>query len=142
MNIATALKSEISRVARKEVRAGVSVLKKSSSKYRTDIASLKRQITQLERLVGQLSKGTRKKVTEPSDEPATVSRYSAKNVAALRKKLDLSAADFGLILGVSGASIYLWEQGKTRPRAGNLPAIAAVRAMSKASALEHLASLK
>lgn len=143
MNIAAALKSEISRVARKEVRAEVSGLKKASSKYRSDIASLKRQITQLERLVGQLSKGTRKKAHEPSkDESATVARYSAKNLAALRKRLGLSAADFGLLLGVSGASIYLWEQGKTRPRAGNMPAIAAVRAMSNASALEHLASLK
>lgn len=142
MNIAAALKSEISRVARKEVRAEVSALKKSSSKYRSDIATLKRQIAQLERQVGQLSKGIRKKVADPSNEPVTVSRYSAKNLAALRKKLDLSAADFGLILGVSGASIYLWEQGKTRPRAGNMPAIAAVRAMSKASALEYLASLK
>lgn len=142
MNIATALKSEISRVARKEVRAEVAALKNSSSKYRSDIAGLRRQITQLERLVGQLSKSIRKKVAETSNEPATVSRYSAKNLAGLRKKLGLSAADFGLILGVSGASIYLWEQGKTRPRAGNMPAIAAVRAMSKASALEHLASLK
>jgi len=143
MNIATALKSEISRVARKEIRTEVSALRKSSSKYRSDIAGLKRQITQLERLVAQLSKDTRKKVLErSSDERTTVNRYSAKNLASLRQKLGLSAADFGLILGVSGASIYLWEQGKTRPRAGNMPAIAAARTMSKKSALEHLASLK
>lgn len=143
MNIAAALKSEISRVARKEVRAEVSALKKASSKYRSDIASLKRQITQLERLVGQLSKGSQKMVAEPfAGKSAIVARYSAKNLAALRKKLGLSAADFGLVLGVSGASIYLWEQGKTRPRAGNMPAIAAARAMSKAAVLKHLASLK
>ena len=143
MNIATALKSEISRVARKEVRAEVSALKKASSKYRSDIAGLKRQIMQLERLVGQLSKGARKKVAEPSTgEPATVARYSAKNLAASRKKLGLSAADFGLLVGVSGASVYLWEQDKTRPRARNMPAIAAVRELSKKSAQEHLGTLK
>lgn len=143
MNIAAAFKSEISRVARKEVRAEVSALKKASSKYRSDIASLKRQITQLERLVAQLSKGARKKVAEPSgDESATVARYSAKNLAALRKRLGLPAVDFGLLLGVSGASIYLWEQGKTRPRVSSMPAIAAVRAMSRASALERLATLR
>lgn len=143
MNIATALKSEISRVARKEVRAEVSVLKKSSSKYRSDIAELKRRVVQLERLVSHLAKATQRKRAEPSSgEPAVVTRYSAKNLAALRKKLGLSAADFGLILGVSGASIYLWEQAETRPRARNMPAIASLRAMSKKAALEHLATLK
>ncbi|MBI2726340.1 MAG: helix-turn-helix domain-containing protein [Polaromonas sp.] len=143
MNIATALKSEISRVARKEVRAEVSALKSASSRYRSDIADLKRRIAQLERLVGQLSKGTRKRVAEASDaQPATVTRYSAKNLAALRKKLGLSAADFGKLLGVSGASVYLWEDGKTRPREKNMPAISRLRGMGKKAALQLLATLK
>ena len=143
MNIATALKSEISRVARKEVRAEVIALRKASSKYRADIAELKRRLAQLEKMAGQLSKGSRKKAVEVTEgNPLTVTRYSAKNLAALRKKLDLSAADFGKLLGVSGAAIYLWERGETRPRANNMPAIAALRAMSKKAALEHLATLK
>ncbi|MES1979824.1 MAG: helix-turn-helix domain-containing protein [Pseudomonadota bacterium] len=142
MNIATALKSEISRVARKEVRAELSALKSASSRYRSDIAELKRRIVQLERLVGQLSKGNRKTVAAVSDaEPATVTRYSAKNLASLRKKLGLSAADFGKLLGVSGASIYLWEEGKTRPREKNMPSIARVRAMGKKAAMEALSAL-
>ena len=142
MNIATALKSEISRVARKEVRAEVSALKSASSRYRSDIAELKRRIVQLERLVGQLSKGTRKRVAEvQGSEPAIVTRYSAKNLASLRKKLGLSAADFGKLLGVSGASIYLWEEGKTRPRERNMPAIARVRGMGKKAAMEALVGL-
>ncbi len=143
MNIATALKSEISRVARKEVRAEVTALKAASSRYRSDIAELKRRIVQLERLVGQLSKGTRKKAAETSDgQPATVTRYSAKNLASLRRKLGLSAADFGKLLGVSGASIYLWEEGKTRPREKNMPAIAKLRGMGKKAAFAQLATLK
>lgn len=143
MNIATALKTEISRVARKEVRAEVTDLKKVTSKYRSDIAELKRRVVQIERLLGQLSRGTKMRAAQPSSsEPAKVIRYSAKNLAALRKKLGLSAADFGLLLGVSGASIYLWEQGETRPRERNMPKIAEVRGMSKVTALEHLATLK
>ncbi len=125
MNIATVLKSEIARGAAKAARAEVAALKKASSRYRSDIAELKRRIAGLERLVGQLGKGTRKKAVQaPEGTTATVSRYSAKNLASLRKKLDLSAADFGLLLGVSGASVYLWEQGETRPRPRNMPAIA------------------
>ena len=143
MNIATALKSEISRVARKEVRAEVSALKKASSKYRSDIADLKRRIAELERLAGKPGRGRPKKlVVGPEGAATTVTRYSAKNVAALRKKLDLSAADFGLLLGVTGPAVYLWEQGKSRPRPRNMPAIAALRALSKKAALGQLAALK
>lgn len=141
MNIATALKSEISRVARKEVRTEASALKKASAKYRADIAELKRRVAQLERLVGQLSKGKHTKAVVASEEAEvpTVTRYSAKNLAALRKRLGLSAADLGKLLGVSGASIYLWEEGKIRPRDKNMPAIARVRAMNKKAAMEMLA---
>jgi DNA-binding transcriptional regulator YiaG len=143
MNIATALKSEISRVARKEVRAEVSALKSASSRYRSDIAELKRRIVQLERLVGQLSKSPPKKAAEAQGgEPGKVTRYSARNLASLRRKLGLSAADFGKLLGVSGASVYLWEEGKTRPRERHMPAIARVRGMGKKAALAEMAALK
>ncbi len=143
MNIAAALRAEVTRVARKEVRVEVSTLKKASSKYRSDIADLKRRLVQLERLVGQLSKGSRKR--EPvaqGDQTATVARYSAKNLTSLRAKLDLSAADLGKLLGVSGASIYLWEQGKTRPRPAHMPGIAAARKMTKKTAQDQLAAMK
>ncbi len=143
MNIATALRAEVTRVARKEIRLEVSALKKASSKYRSDIAELKRRLVQLERLVGQLSKGSRKREPlDQSDQAATVARYSAKNLASLRSKLDLSAADLGKLLGVSGASIYLWEQGKTRPRVAHMPAIAAVRKLTKKTAQDQLVALK
>ena len=36
----------------------------------------------------------------------------------------------GLLLGVSGQSIYLWESGKARPRAETMPAIAALRTLN------------
>ena len=41
-NIATILKAEISRVARKEVRAEIETLKKTSAAYRASIAELRR----------------------------------------------------------------------------------------------------
>ncbi len=47
-NIATVLKSEIARIARKEVRAETLQIKKQSTNYRSQIASLKRQVAALE----------------------------------------------------------------------------------------------
>ncbi len=55
-NIATVLKEEIARVARKETRADTQQLKKASAHYRSDIATLKRRIAALEKLVGRLGK--------------------------------------------------------------------------------------
>lgn len=144
MNIAAALKSEISRVARKEVRADTQTLKKSSAKHRAEIAALKRQIAELERFAKRVSKGGSKKVgvAASTEEVGTVARFSAKGLAAKRKKLGLSASDFGKLIGVSDQSVYKWEDGKTRPRASQMPGIAAVRKMSKKVAVEKLAALR
>lgn len=48
-NIAIALKSEISRLARKEIRAETGSLKKAASQYRSQLAALKRRVETLER---------------------------------------------------------------------------------------------
>jgi hypothetical protein len=47
-NIAALLKSEISRLARRGVRAEVEALRKASSGYQSDIASLKKQVRSLQ----------------------------------------------------------------------------------------------
>jgi DNA-binding transcriptional regulator YiaG len=75
--------------------------------------------------------------SEPSDSPKL--RFSAKGVASLRRRLDLSAADFARLTGVSAQSVYLWERGQ-RPRAKQLEALAAARKLSAAGARELLAS--
>lgn len=55
-NIASLLKAEISRVARKEVRAQVESLRKASGQYCSSIAALKREVTVLERQLARLQK--------------------------------------------------------------------------------------
>ena len=55
-NIATLLKNEIARVARKEVRAETQSLKKAINTHRGEIAALKRNVRALEQKVRQLGK--------------------------------------------------------------------------------------
>lgn len=69
-------------------------------------------------------------------------RFRAAGVAANRKRLGLSAHDFGLLVGASDQSVYLWEQGKARPRPQNLLAIAALRTAGKREVAARLAVLK
>ena len=143
-NIASILKAEISRVARKEVRAEIETLKKASVAHRSSIADLRRQVSALEKELRRVAKSA----VRPSEAPdsggdageVTKRRFSASRLAAHRAKLGLSAASYGLLVGVSGQTIYHWEQGKARPRAAQIEILARVKQLSSREAAERLAS--
>lgn len=147
-NIANVLKEEIARLARKEVRAQTQELKKSSAAYRTHIAALRRRVDQLERELKRVGKpagrgaARAQTVDEAEEDSGTRRRFSATRLAAQRRKLGLSAADFATLLGVSGQSVYKWEHGESRPRARQLEAIAALRGIGKREAADRLAKLQ
>ena len=141
-NIGSVLKSEIQRVARKELRAETQQLKKTVTQYRGQIAQLKRRLQALEQQVrrqGRAGGRASPPAAEPAGEDSGPSlRFSAKGLATQRKRLGLSAAAVAKILGVSALSVYKWESGKTRPRARQLAAIASLRKMGKKEALARL----
>jgi len=141
-NIASVLKSEISRIARKEIRAEVESLKKAVSTYRTEIAALKRRSESVEQELRKLGKASPRPTPAPSDESGKSLRFSAKGLASQRQRLGLSADAVGLLIGASGQSVYNWEAGKARPRANHLAAIAALKDLGKKQAAEVLASRK
>ena len=140
-NIAALLKSEISRVARKEVRGETLALKKAARNYRSEIAALKRRTQELEHQVRRLRRSVVKAIPAESEPAATEGlRFSAKGLISQRKRLGLSAAECGLLVGASAQSIYNWEEGKVCPRAKHLVAIAGLRAMGKREAAARLAA--
>lgn len=141
-NIATILKSEIARVARKEVRGELQSLKKAAAAYRSEIASLKRRASALEQQVKRLGKGSaRAQAPNQEERPGQGLRFSAKGLAAQRRRLGLSAEACGALVGASGQSVYKWESGKIRPRARHLAGIAALRKMGKREAAARLQAL-
>jgi len=148
VNITSVLKSEIARVARKEVRAEIESLKKASSQHRSTIAQLRRELADLQKQLKQASR--QRAAVASSAAPAdarggamdgTPRRFSAARLAAHRAKLGLSAADYGRLVGMSGATIYNWEQGKSRPNAEQLQRLAVVRSLGKRAVHEQLAQV-
>jgi DNA-binding transcriptional regulator YiaG len=138
-NIAAVLKSEISRLARKEVRGEIASLRKASSQQRASIAALRREVEQLRR---QLRSAGKARVQQASAQEDSVQRrFRPAGLAAHRKKLGLSAESYGALIGVSGQSIHHWEAGQ-RPRAKQLEALAAVRGIGKREAAQRLAALE
>jgi len=138
--LATVLKDEITRLARKEVRAESLPMRKAAVQSRTDINALKRRVAALEKQVASLSKAATIKKTETASDPATI-RFSAKGFGTLRRRLGLSATEMGFLLDASDQSIYKWERG-VRPRPNQIPKIATLRKMSKQQVAELLKSLK
>ena len=139
-NIQSVLKAEVTRIARKEIRAEVQRLKSASIKYRTDIASLKRQVAALEGAVKKAERVNKRTVPASDAESTKQHRFSPKRLAAQRKRLELSAAAMGKLLGVTGLSVYAWESGKSRPRDRHLPAISSLAKLKPGQAAEIVAS--
>jgi DNA-binding transcriptional regulator YiaG len=140
-NIASLLKEEITRLARKELRANTENLKKAVSTYRSEIAALKRRVDQLERQAKRSAKAAPAKPLEDAESDGQ-HRWRAAGFAKHRQRLGLSAADTGKLLGVSALTVYKWEGGQARPRAKYLPAIAELRGMGKREATKRLEELQ
>ena len=139
-NIALVLKDVIRRVAKKEVKALTGTMKQAVAKHRRDLARLKRQTQAQEKEIAFLKHQERKRLDEPpAKEPLERVRFSARSVRAQRKRLRLSAADYGKLVGVSGLTVYHWEHGKSRPRKAQLAALVAVRGIGRREALAKLA---
>jgi DNA-binding XRE family transcriptional regulator len=141
-NVLPALNEHVRKLARREIRAQTKKTKKASAKHRRDIAELKRQVKTLLGRLNMLEKrgigaGPAIKVASSSAEGL---RFRVDGLKTHRAKLGLSAKDYGKLVGVTGLTIYHWEQGKSKPRRRQLPAIAAVRGMGKREAEKMLAS--
>jgi len=143
-DISSIFKSEISRLARKELRAAIGGLKKAANAHRTEIAALKRRTEELDRELRRLAKDRAPATPVPNDGDgsAATSRFSAKALARERKRLGLSAQEVGLLVGTSSQSIYNWEQAKAQPRARHVQALIALKTLSKKDAQQLVAQRK
>ena len=141
--IASVLKEEITRLARKEVNARTKALRKASAQYRREIAQLKRHADALSNQVAFLEQQERKRAAKGV--PATNvkgKRFSRWGLKTHRETVGLSAADYAKLVGVSAQTIYNWEQGKSKPRDEQLVSLVAVRDLGKREALKRLELLE
>jgi DNA-binding transcriptional regulator YiaG len=127
------LKSEIARVARKELKEELQALRKATTAHRSEIAALKRQVKSLASALKATTKASRSSSKDTVvDEPSAPGiRFSAARLAALRAKLGITQAQMATLLGVSYLSVHKWEAGASKPRAAQLQKIAVVMKLGK-----------
>jgi DNA-binding transcriptional regulator YiaG len=144
MNLAGILKDAMRRLARREIRAETGRTKRAVAQYRREIAQLKREVQGQRKELAFLKAQEQKRLGQrpTPDERVEKVRFSPRSVLAQRKRLKLSAADYGKLVGVSGLTIYSWEHGHRRPRKAQLAALVAVRGIGKREALAKLELLK
>ena len=164
-NLANVLKEEIGTLARRELRRQTADVDKSMARCERDIAALKREIEALERELSSLRSprpaptvASKKKKSTPasprgqaaskgsatsaSAKPSSRGQFSGEALKAHRERVGLSADNYGKLIGVSGLSIYNWEQGKARPRRSSADAWTAIRRIGKREAAKRLTALE
>lgn len=138
-NLASVLKDEIQRLARKEAKIQLSKTKLASSQHRRNIARLKREVHDLTRRLASLEGLKRKRSAKPvPEELAAGARFSPLSVKSHRARLRVSAADYARLVGVSALTVYNWESGKTRPRQQQLASLVSIRGLGKREAWRQL----
>ena len=142
MNVMSVLKAEISRLAKKEAKAVVSPVKKASATYRGLIAGLRKQVDALQKEVSSLKRAipAPDKVLATKTEPEGRFWMTGKGVRKLRKRLGLTQAVFGKLVGVSPNAVVLWERkdGKIGLRKATAGRLQEIRGKGKREVAEML----
>lgn len=139
-NLQAVLREEIQRLARREVRSELAATKKAVSRYRREIAELKRVqgdlVQRLEYLESR--EAERLKAGPAKEEPPKGTRFSAKALEKRRTRLGLTREEFASLAGVSAVTVYNWERGSTRPSGKHLATLVALRELGKREARKRL----
>lgn len=131
------LREEVSRVAGRELRAALNPLNQQIRSLEREVEALRSQISGAQ---GSAARPSAKPSGASGNEKSAV-RITPASIKKHRKRLRLSQAQMGKLLGVSAITILNWEQGKSKPRAANREAIAELRGMGLKDAELTLAGL-
>lgn len=140
-NIATVLKTEIQRLARREVNQAIAPLKKSSASLRKTTSDQKQKIISLEHENKRLQQQIAKVKPATPGQPVENIRITGKNIKSLRKRLGITQEEFAKLVGSSIQIVPRWEKtrGRIKMRTpGFISAIARLKSMKKAEVQQML----
>jgi len=127
-NVHSAMKLEIIRLARREIKQQATPIVSSLKKLRAATATLKAELATLQ-------KAKTVAPVEPtpviSDEDVKAARFSGALIKRLRTRHGLSRNEFGKLIGVTGFAVIAWETNECKPKADRRKALIALRKMGK-----------
>ena len=113
-NVMTELKSEITRLARKEIKGELAQVKKVNATQRGLIAGLRKQVDAMQKELNGLKKAVPApaKTLSAKTEPEGRFWITGKGVRKLRQRLGLTQAVFGKLVEVSMPTVVNWEKAE------------------------------
>ena len=134
-DVASVLREEIRRLSRKEVKSAASAQSKQIRDLKSGIRVLRGQVASLQKALAASRKaGATANSTSPEQDKSRAVRISPASIRNHRKRLKLSQAQLGQLLGVSTTTVVFWESGRSAPRGSNRHALAEVRKLGKKDA--------
>lgn len=142
-----AFRSEVARMARKEIKGEFGSLRKTVTLQRGEIAALKRDVKLLAAQLKALQKVSPHQADAPAAQPVASqaparskrsAEFDGQALLAKRRQLGITQQAMASLLQASALSVYKWESGKATPRAAQLERIQALLKMGKRAALAAL----
>lgn len=143
MSVIKELRSEIARVARREIKKELDPIKRVNASQRKYIADLRRELADVQKEIKRLQKESDLPPAPSAEEEEAAQNLwiSGKGVLSLRKRLGLTQAEFAQLAGASVPSVVKWEkiEGKVPFRSQNtLLQLQELRSLGKKEAWEKL----
>lgn len=139
--IESAFKSEIQRLAKREVKSAFLPLRREVRAMRLRLSSLSKSFRVLDRLAKEeiIPKAGERFKLEASAEEVKAARITPARIRILRRKLGISQRELGVLTGASMGTVVMWEKGKFKPKADKKGALIALRKMGKRQVKKMLA---
>jgi len=143
-DVARVLREEVQRLAKKQVKAGLTPIRRDNVRLKKQVAELRRELMELTRtsreLLARVKAVVATKEAEVATERAVTLRPTSKSLVRLRRRLGLTQVEFGRLMGVSGQAVLNWERkgSRVRMRSANLAALAGIQKMGKREARRRL----
>ena len=125
------IKSEIQRLAKREIRATFIPLRREVRNMRLKLSTLTKGVVSLNRMTKEMGLEEAKPKLEATPEEVKTSRLTPDRIRRLRNKLGISMRELGILTGTSLSAILSWEKGKFKPRGEKKVALVALRKLRK-----------
>jgi DNA-binding transcriptional regulator YiaG len=133
------IKSEIQRLAKREIRSTFIPLRREVRAMRLRLSSLSKNFSILDRLSKEQLQKVPKKGLEATPEEVKASRLTPDRIRRLRNKLGMSMRELGLLTRSSVGAVLSWEKGNFRPKGEKKVALVALRKLRKREVKKLLA---
>jgi DNA-binding transcriptional regulator YiaG len=138
------IKSEIVRLAKREVRKISVPLGRDVRALKITVSQLRKTVSALERFAALQQKELEKEGVplKATPEEVKMSRFSPRLIRSLRERLGLTQKEMATLAGVTIGAVYQWESGKFEPRGEKKAALVALRKLGRREARKLLEKRK